>query len=76
MDIKENETYEAKVKWFNRKSGIGFANVEGISEDIITHFATIEMEGFRYLNEEQSILIEGIEQTQKGLRAIKIIIKE
>ena len=67
------EQIKATVAWFNRTRGYGFASVEG-QDDILLHQSVIEMEGFRYLKPNQEITIEGTEQTDKGLRALKIIL--
>ncbi|AUR87222.1 cold shock protein [Vibrio phage 1.097.O._10N.286.49.B3] len=63
----------AVVEWFNRTRGYGFAKVEGMENDILLHQSVIEMEGFRFLKPGQEIVIEGLEDTDKGQRALKII---
>ena len=64
---------QATVAWFNRTRGFGFASVEGLEKDVLLHQSAIEMEGFRYLKPNQKITIEGLEETDKGARALKII---
>ncbi|APC46110.1 cold shock protein [Vibrio phage vB_VspP_pVa5] len=64
---------KAVVEWFNRTRGYGFAKVEGIESDVLLHQSVITMEGFRFLKPGQEITIEGLEETDKGQRALKII---
>lgn len=68
------EEYTATIKWFNRGNGYGFANIDGIEQDIIVHHSVIEMEGYKYVNKDQEVIIEGIEETNDGLRAMKVIL--
>lgn len=63
----------ATVEWFNRTRGFGFAKAEGTESDVLLHQSVIEMGGFRYLKPGQKITIEGLEMTDKGPRALKII---
>lgn len=72
--MEANQKMAATVKWFSKVKGFGFANVEGIEEDIMVHQSAIEMEGYRFLKPNQEITIEGTEKTERGLRASKIIV--
>ena len=65
---------KAVVQWFDRTKGYGFASVEGVEQDVLLHQSVIVMEGFRYLKPKQEIVIEGLEDTDKGQRALKIIV--
>ncbi|WP_096200656.1 cold-shock protein [Bacillus sp. FJAT-45350] len=51
---------EGKVKWFNAEKGFGFIEVEG-QEDIFVHFSAIQGEGFKALEEGQSVTFEIVE---------------
>ena len=64
--------YSATVVWFNKTKGFGFASAEGLADDVLVHQSAIEMEGFRYLKPNQKIEIEGLVETEKVLRAVKI----
>lgn len=68
-----SQQLKGQVEWFNRTRGYGFAKVEGVESDVLLHQSVITMEGFRFLKPGQEILIEGLEDTDKGQRALKII---
>ncbi len=55
------------VKWFNDKKGFGFISVEG-GEDVFVHHTSIESEGFRTLEEGETVDFE-IVQGDKGNKA-------
>lgn len=51
---------EGKVKWFNSEKGFGFIEVEG-QDDVFVHFSAIQGEGFKALEEGQSVSFEIVE---------------
>ena len=56
------------VKWFNNAKGFGFITREEGDDDVFVHYRSILGEGYRTLNEGQSVefkLVEG----PKGLQA-------
>ena len=56
------------VKWFNNAKGFGFITREEGDDDVFVHFRSIMGEGYRTLNEGQTVefkLVEG----PKGLQA-------
>jgi CspA family cold shock protein len=57
-----------KVKWFNESKGYGFIQQEENERDIFVHYSDIEGDGFRTLNEGDSVQFEPIEGP-KGLQA-------
>ncbi|HER44532.1 MAG TPA: cold-shock protein [Candidatus Eisenbacteria bacterium] len=57
-----------KVKWFNESKGYGFIQQEENERDIFVHYSDIEGDGFRTLNEGDSVEFEPIEGP-KGLQA-------
>lgn len=49
-----------KVKWFNAEKGFGFIEREG-GDDVFVHFSAIQGEGFKTLEEGQSVTFEIVE---------------
>ncbi|MBU0904911.1 MAG: cold shock domain-containing protein [Planococcaceae bacterium] len=52
--------HQGKVKWFNNEKGYGFIEYND-GEDVFVHFTGIQGEGFRTLDEGQSVSFEIIE---------------
>ncbi|HGE5783177.1 MULTISPECIES: cold-shock protein [Bacillus] len=61
---------QGKVKWFNADKGFGFIEREG-GEDVFVHFSAIQIDGFKSLDEGQSVTFE-VEQGQRGLQATNV----
>jgi CspA family cold shock protein len=61
---------QGKVKWFNADKGFGFIEREG-GEDVFVHFSAIQSEGFKTLDEGQSVTFE-VEQGQRGPQATNV----
>jgi len=49
-----------KVKWFNSEKGFGFIEMDG-GEDIFVHYTAIQSNGFKTLEEGQSVSFEVVE---------------
>ncbi|MFD0620039.1 MULTISPECIES: cold shock domain-containing protein [Paenibacillus] len=58
------------VKWFNAEKGYGFIQVEG-GDDVFVHFSAIQGEGFKTLEEGQSVEFE-ITQGNRGPQAASV----
>lgn len=58
------------VKWFHRKKGYGFITTE-TGEDVFVHYTTIQGEGFRFLNDGETVEYE-VEKAAKGLKALSV----
>jgi CspA family cold shock protein len=68
--MSERET--GTVKWFNGEKGYGFiAREQG--DDVFVHFSAIQGQGFRNLDEGQSVEFD-VEQGQKGLQATNVAV--
>jgi CspA family cold shock protein len=61
---------QGTVKWFSNEKGYGFISREG-GEDVFVHFSAIEGEGYKTLNEGQSVEFE-IVDGPKGKQAANV----
>jgi len=59
------------VKWFSEKKGFGFIVPDDGGEELFVHQSNIAMEGFRVLNEGQSVEYEQTEG-KKGPEASEV----
>jgi CspA family cold shock protein len=59
------------VKWFNNEKGYGFITREN-GPDVFVHHTAIVAEGFRSLNEGDTVSFEVVEG-QKGLQARNVV---
>ena len=64
---------QGKVKWFNKEKGFGFITSEE-GKDYFVHFSGIVGEGFKNLEENQSLSFE-VEEGAKGPIAVKVTVK-
>ena len=60
------------VKWFNSSKGYGFLS-QANGPDVFVHFTAIQSEGYRTLEEGQSVEFS-IEKGPKGLQAAKVTV--
>ena len=56
------------VKWFNAEKGFGFIAQEGGGPDVFVHYSAINANGFRSLEENQSVSFD-VTQGPKGPQA-------
>lgn len=50
-----------KVKWFKPDKGYGFITAEGYTKDIFVHFSSIKADGFKTLEEGQTVEFDIVE---------------
>jgi CspA family cold shock protein len=67
-----SERVTGTVKWFNGGKGYGFISRDE-GPDVFVHFSEIQGEGFRNLEEGQSVEFN-VEQGQKGLQATNVAV--
>lgn len=63
--------YQGKVKWFSNEKGYGFIEADD-GEDVFVHFTGIVSDGFRTLDEGQSVSFEIIEGN-RGPQAANVL---
>ena len=61
---------EGKVKWFNESKGFGFLTSDD-NVDVFVHYSSIQGDGFKVLNEGDSVSFE-IEEGPKGPKAVNV----
>lgn len=62
---------QGTVKWFNAEKGFGFISVQG-ENDVFVHFSAINSEGYKTLEEGQSVEFEVVEGA-KGPQAANVV---
>jgi len=68
-----SERTSGTVKWFNGAKGYGFIEQEA-GTDVFVHHSAIRGEGFRNLEEGQSVEFN-VEQGPKGLQATDVAVR-
>lgn len=63
---------EGKVKWFNSEKGFGFIESQE-GGDVFVHFSAIQTEGFKTLEEGQSVSFDVVEGN-RGPQAANVVI--
>lgn len=62
---------QGKVKWFNAEKGYGFIERED-GDDVFVHYSAIEEEGFKSLEEGQTVEFEIVEGA-RGPQASNVV---
>ena len=65
---------KGKVKWFNNEKGYGFIEYTA-NEDIFVHYSAIRQEGYKSLEEGQTVEFKLLE-TEKGLQALDVVVSK
>lgn len=58
------------IKWFNDEKGYGFISREA-GDDVFVHFSAIQGDGFKTLEEGQSVTFD-VENGDRGLQAANV----
>jgi CspA family cold shock protein len=59
------------VKWFNSSKGFGFIAPDDGSDDVFVHYNSIQMDGYKSLDEGQKVNFE-TEDGDKGPAAVNV----
>lgn len=62
--------YHGKVKWFSNEKGYGFIETDE-GEDVFVHFTGINAEGFKTLDEGESVSFE-VTEGNRGPQAANV----
>lgn len=62
-----------KVKWFSKQKGYGFIEQDN-GQDVFVHFQSIVGDGFRTLEEGQSVEFDVV-QGQRGEQAANVVVR-
>ena len=63
---------QGTVKWFNNQKGYGFITPEGSGSDVFVHHSAIQGEGFKTLNECDSVQFDVV-RGPKGEQAANVV---
>ncbi|MCM3743063.1 cold shock domain-containing protein [Sporosarcina luteola] len=63
--------YQGKVKWFSNEKGYGFIEADN-GEDVFVHYTGIMSEGFKTLDEGQTVSFEIVEGN-RGPQAANVL---
>lgn len=63
---------QGKVKWFNAEKGFGFIEKNDGGGDVFVHFSAIQSEGFKTLEEGQTVEFDVVDGT-RGPQAANVV---
>lgn len=70
--ISELQIEAARVKWFDKGKGFGFANVFGRAEDVFVHVEVLRQSGFADLQPGEAVGLRIIEG-KRGRMAVQVL---
>ena len=62
----------ARVKWFDKDKGFGFANVFGRAEDVFVHIEVLRVSGFADLQAGEAVCLRIVEG-KRGRMAVQVV---
>ncbi|MCX7288156.1 MAG: cold shock domain-containing protein [Rhodobacterales bacterium] len=71
-DILALELEPARVKWFDKSKGFGFANVFGRAEDVFIHAEVLRVSGFADLEAGEAVALRIVEG-RRGRMAVQVL---
>ena len=66
------DTQTGTVKWFNDKKGYGFITPSTGGKDLFVHHTSLQMEGYKTLNEAQTVEYE-VGDSERGPVATNVV---
>lgn len=71
-DIQSLQLEAARVKWFDKSKGFGFANVFGQPEDVFIHAEVLRVSGFADLSAGEAVALRIVEG-KRGRMAVQVL---
>jgi CspA family cold shock protein len=71
-DVTSLPLEPARVKWFDKDKGFGFANVFGRSEDVFIHVEVLRVSGFADLVAGEAVCLRIVEG-KRGRMAVQVV---
>jgi CspA family cold shock protein len=72
FDISALEVEPARVKWYDKGKGFGFANVFGKPEDVFVHVEVLRHSGFADLQAGEAVCLK-ITDGRRGRMAVQVL---
>ncbi len=70
--MKRGTMAQGTVKWFSPEKGYGFISQDG-GEDLFVHFSEIQMDGYKTLEEGQSVSFDVATGSNGKLQASNVV---
>jgi cold shock protein len=71
-DILQLPILAARVKWFDKSKGFGFANIWGSSEDVFLHVEVVSHSGFADLQAGEAVCLR-VTNGKRGKMAVQVL---
>ena len=71
-EVKHLEMEPARVKWFDKAKGFGFANVFGRPEDVFIHVEVLRVSGFADLASGEAVALRVVDG-RRGRMAVQVL---
>lgn len=71
-DVLQLPLEPARIKWFDKTRGFGFANVFGRPEDVFIHIEVLRLSGFSDLQAGEAVCLRIVEG-KRGRMAVRVV---